>query len=74
MFVWKLLIRHSHHCHREHGAALAGLLTEAATHPGVMAGALLDTPGASTVSGEVAQELRRLNMLFTTDAVFNALT
>lgn len=48
--------------------------TEAATHPGVMAVALLDTPGASTVSLEVAQELRRLNMLFTTDAVLNALT
>lgn len=47
-------------------AALAGLLTEAVTHPGVMAVALLDTPGISTGSVELAQDLRRLNMLFTT--------
>lgn len=40
--------------------------TEAVTHPGVMAVALLDTSGVSTGSVEVAQELRRCNMLFDT--------
>lgn len=36
--------------------------TEVVTHPGVMAVALLDTPGVSTGSVEVVRDLRTLNM------------
>lgn len=63
MFVWKLPIKHSDHCHEERASGKAPCIAtmkdrEAVTHPRVMVVALFDAPGASTWSVEAVHKPR----------------